>query len=128
MEQDGNLAASMTGCQIATIWWPDGWEPTGPLDVPNCLLPTKAPMAGPSLDYRQAEAMVQALNRQCIDSPGTTWYVILAADDEPAGESSPECGQASVAALASRIVRPERGTAGDCSCCPAHNLPCARGD
>lgn len=127
MKQDGNVAAETTGCQIATIWWPDGWEPTGPLDVPNCLLPAKNPVTGPILDYRQAEAMVQALNRQCIDSPGTVWYVILAAK-EPAEVASSERTDASVAEFASRVVRPPRGTAGDCSCCPAHNLPCARGE
>ncbi|MDZ7617623.1 MAG: hypothetical protein U1E05_11495 [Patescibacteria group bacterium] len=127
MEQDGNHTAEMAACQIATIWWPDGWEPTGPLDVPNCLLPAKAPAAGPTLDYRQAEAMVQALNRQCIDSPGTTWYVILAAA-HPAAEPSSKQTQASVTEFARRVVRPRRGTAGDCTCCPAHGLPCAKGE
>ena len=22
---------------VTAIWWPDGWEPNTPLDVPKCL-------------------------------------------------------------------------------------------
>lgn len=128
MERKIHDTIAKVGYQIGTIWWPDGWEPTGPLDVPNCVLPTKTPASGPALPYSQAESMVQALNRQCIDSAETTWYVLVAAEGGPAGEASSEGGQPRVATLESRIVRPPRGTAGDCSCCPAHNLRCARGE
>ena len=23
--------------KVTAIWWPDGWEPDSPLDVPNCV-------------------------------------------------------------------------------------------
>ena len=29
----------MTQYQVTAVWWPEGWEPRSPLDVPNCPCP-----------------------------------------------------------------------------------------
>jgi hypothetical protein len=104
----------MCDYQVATVWWPDGWEPNSPLDVPNCIGWVPQPAASPRMSYEQAVAAVRGLNRQNMDHPGTTWRVV-AAEGEPAPE-----GQTL------QVVYPQEGGGrGDCSHCPAHSFPCA---
>ena len=76
--------------EVATVWWPEGWEPCGPLDVPNCL--ARVPQAGPPkprTDLKQALATVRSLNRQNMDRPGNAWYVV-----EEVGGEAPETAPA----------------------------------
>ena len=68
--------------KVTAIWWPDGWEPDSPLDVPNCVWQAQGPAGGQWLSYPQAEATVLGLNRQCMDHPGTTWHVVVAVENE----------------------------------------------
>lgn len=126
-----NDASDAARYRVGTIGWPDGWEPEGPLDVPNCILAPKTAVCNPLLAYGQAETIVHSLNRQCIDAPGTVWYVVVAETDASVSQISdadPGGQRTSIAVDPSRVIRPQRGTAGDCSCCPAHNLPCAQGN
>ncbi|MGD0897317.1 MAG: hypothetical protein ABR915_05730 [Thermoguttaceae bacterium] len=118
----------MTRYRIKAVWWPDGWEPCDPLDVPRCLRPARRQGdPGPELTYEQAVATVRGLNRQNIDHPAATWYVISTADD-PAGPADPAGIEAALAGAPEppiRVVFPEGSGRGDCSRCPAHDLPCA---
>jgi hypothetical protein len=117
----------MTRYRVTPLWWPDGWEPGDPLDVPKCVRPAHGqPASGPPMDYRQAVATIQGLNRQNLDHPGATWYVVSEAEE--AG-SPPRVDIAGVLAGAAerpiRVVVPEGGSRGDCSHCPAgHGQPC----
>ena len=105
----------MTQYRVTPIWWPDGWEPNGPLDIPKCVARAHEPSAAePVMAYDQALATVRALNRQNMDRPGATWCVMTAAggEAEAAGEL--------------QVVRPEKDSSGgDCSNCPASHFPCA---
>jgi hypothetical protein len=101
----------MTQYRVTAVWWPDGWEPLGPLDVPNCI--GRAPDEGkekPLMGLSDALATVRGLNRQNMDHPGAVWYVAAEADaSEPL-----------------KVVRnAEGGGNGDCSHCPASSFPCA---
>ncbi len=97
---------------VATVWWPDGWEPTTPLDVPKCLAEARETTAGARMTCQQAVATVRGLNQQNMDHPGANWFVVAKVSDEPAGRLE--------------VVQPAEGASrGDCSHCPAHHLPCA---
>ncbi len=113
--------------RVIPIWWPDGWEPESPLDVPNCVSPVRDRADERRMTYRQAVAAVNGLNRQCMDQPDTTWYVVTAIENEPAlpTDSPDRLEGRSAATRPVHVIRPERGGRGDCSHCPAHNLPCA---
>ncbi|MDY0167957.1 MAG: hypothetical protein RBS80_15520 [Thermoguttaceae bacterium] len=114
---------------VSVIWWPEGWEPNGPLDVPNCVWQAEARPADVALDYPKAEAIVHALNRQCMDSPGAAWHVVAAVENEPVSRtvSYDASGTESTAEVhRMHVIRPERGSTGDCSHCPAHSFPCAK--
>jgi len=119
----------MTRYQVTPVWWPDGWEPCDPLDVPRCIRPARPPDGpGPQMDYRQAVAAVHGLNRQCLDHPGATWYVVSEAEDPPAtAAAGPDIAGvlAGAAEPPLRVLFPEGGGRGDCSHCPAHGHPCA---
>ncbi len=109
---------------VASVWWPDGWEPTTPLDVPKCLSQAREHSGGERMTYQRAVATVRGLNRQNMDHPGATWHVVAklrdAADGAATGPS------ATIDAGRLEVVQPaEGGTSGDCSHCPAHHLPCA---
>jgi len=115
--------------KVITIWWPEGWEPTTPLDVPNCLWHARKETEESSLSYAQALATVQALNRQCMDAASATWYVVAAVENEPLEQTvSYDSAGAEVKVEVRRlhVIRPEQGGKGDCSHCPAHSLPCAQ--
>ena len=117
--------------KVVAIWWPDGWEPRGPLDVPRCIQLMTDNSESDWLDYTQAEAAVFALNRQCMDHPGETWYVVAAVENEPLSlticqDSSGEAETTEVHPM--HVVMPTDAGRGDCTHCPAHAFPCANAD
>jgi hypothetical protein len=117
--------------QVGAVWWPDGWEPTGPLDVPNCVWHDQEHGGEDCPTYQQAVAAVHSLNRQCIDHPGTKWYVVTALENEPMARTLSYDASGNETIIESRllhVIRPESGGRGDCSGCPAHSFPCATAD
>ncbi|NLE39442.1 MAG: hypothetical protein GX621_15580 [Pirellulaceae bacterium] len=122
----------MVRYQVLSIWWPEGWEPSGPADVPNCAWQTEfdriePPHLGKPLTRDEALALVRALNRQVIDHAADRWYVAAAVDDEPLPrESIPISPCEGTERYRVRILIPEDESGrGDCSNCPAHELDCA---
>jgi hypothetical protein len=116
---------------VTAIWWPDGWEPHSPLDVPNCVWQTRGRAGGEWFSYPQAEATVLALNRQCMDHPGTTWHVVVAVESEPVSRTvtyDPAGTESLVEVRRIHVIRPEQGGHGDCGHCPAHAFQCAKAD
>ena len=108
--------------RVAALWWPDGWEPDSPLDVPNCVWQAREPMGEPWLDYSQAEAAMLGLNRQCMDHPGTTWHVVVAVENEPLSHSvsyEPDGTEITAEVRRIHVIRPAQGGRGDCRHCPA---------
>lgn len=117
--------------KVMAIWWPDGWEPNSPADVPNCVWQAQGREAVEAVSYPSAEATAYALNRQCIDHPGTTWYVVAAVENEAVSRVvsyDPVGTETTVEVRRMHIIRPERGGRGDCSHCPAHEFECAKAD
>jgi hypothetical protein len=115
--------------KVTAIWWPDGWEPTTPLDVPNCVWKSQESTGGECFSYPQAEATVLGLNRQCMDHPGSTWHVITAVENEAISRtiSHDSAGtETTVEVRRMHVVRPAQGGRGECAHCPAHELPCAK--
>ena len=116
---------------VTAIWWPDGWEPHSPLDVPNCVWQSEGRAGGEWFSYPQAEATVLSLNRQCMEHPGRTWHVVVAVESEPVSRtvSYDSAGtEATTEVRRIHVVRPEQGGHGDCMHCPAHDFPCAQAD
>ncbi len=117
--------------KVTAIWWPDGWEPSSPLDVPNCVWQARDQAGGEWLSYLQAEATVLALNRQCMDHPGAAWHVVVATENEPSSRTvsyDPAGAETTVEVRPMHVIRPEQGGHGDCSHCPAGTFPCAKAD
>jgi hypothetical protein len=120
--------------KVTAIWWPLGWEPRSPLDVPNCVW--RAQGQGPSddqrLTYPDAVAVVRGLNQQSMDHASTTWYVVLAVENEPLSQTvsyDPSGVETTVQVRRLHVVRPEEGgTQGDCAYCPARSFECARAE
>jgi len=124
----GRLCTPIT-YQVTPIWWPDGWEPNDPLDVPNCVQQTEEPKGSRWLEYPEAEATMLSLNRQCMDHPGRTWFVVVAIENEAVSRtvSYDAAGTETVVEVrCTHAVRPQKGRRGDCSHCPAGDLECAR--
>ena len=121
----------MSDYVVATVWWPDGWEPQTPLDVPKCVGLTGEQVSGDFLTYQQAVATVRGLNQQNIDHPGATWYVVAAVKgDSPSATVCRCCEGTSATIEAGRLEVVEShsgGGRGDCSHCPASQFPCAAG-
>lgn len=116
---------------VTAIWWPDGWEPHSPLDVPNCVWQTQGRAGGEWFSYPQAEATVLGLNRQCIEHPGRTWHVVVAVESEPVSRAvsyDPAGTETMTEVRRIHVIRPEQGGYGDCSHCPAHHFRCAKAD
>ena len=104
---------------VTAIWWPDGWEPITPLDVPKCLAHARKEAACHWMSYEQAVATVRSLNRQNMDHPGATWHVVATVKGEAA------VGEETIDADRLEVVTPAAdGGRGDCSHCPAEHLPC----
>jgi hypothetical protein len=117
--------------KVTSIWWPDGWEPQSPFDVPNCVWQAQGQSGGQLLSYPQAEATMLSLNRQSMDHPGTTWHVVLAVENEPVSRtiSYNSVGtETTVEVRRMHVICPEGGGRGNCSHCPAHEFSCAKSD
>jgi len=117
--------------KVTAIWWPDGWEPQSPLDVPNCVWQTRERIEGRWLSYTEAETVAFGLNRQCIDHPGTTWYAVVAIENEPLSRSvsyDPSGVETTTEVRRMHVIRPTQGGRGDCSHCPASAFPCVRAE
>lgn len=116
--------------RVAAIWWPTGWEPLSPLDVPNCVWKAQTEVGQECLTYPQAVATVQGLNRQCMDHPGAMWYVLVAVENEPVSQTvsyDPVGTETTVTVRRLHVVRSEKDSGrGDCSHCPAREYPCAQ--
>lgn len=117
--------------KITPIWWPEGWEPTSPRDVPNCVFKARGGLAKAADSFGQAESTVVGLNRQCMDRPGSTWYVVVAVENEPVSTTVAFDASGMETTVESRrlhVIRPEHGTHGNCEHCPAHSMSCAHAD
>ena len=108
--------------KVTAIWWPEGWEPKSPLDVPNCIWQSQGRSGGQWLTYPQAEATVRSLNQQCIDNPSTSWYVIIAVENEAVSQTisyDPSGVETTVEVRRIHVILPQEGSHGD-----LHSLPC----
>jgi hypothetical protein len=117
--------------KVTALWWPDGWEPDSALDVPNCVWQAQGHSGGEWFEYAQAESMVQALNRQCLDRPGTIWYVVVAVENEAVSQKvtyDPSGTETTVEVRNMHVIRPIDGGRGDCRNCPAHEFSCAKAE
>jgi hypothetical protein len=115
--------------KVTAIWWPEGWEPNTPLDVPNCVFHVQGYRDEKSMTYEEAESAIGGLNRQCMDQPGTSWYVIMAVENESISQTvsyDPAGTETTVEVRRLHVIRPEKGGHGDCAHCPAHGFQCAR--
>jgi hypothetical protein len=114
--------------KVMAIWWPEGWEPNSPLDVPNCVWQSQSYSGAQWLTYAQAEATVRSLNQQCLDNPSTTWYVITAVENEAISHTityDPSGIETTVEVRRVHVIRPKEGGHGQCTYCPAGNTSCA---
>ncbi|MFH1268686.1 MAG: hypothetical protein ABIK89_23415 [Planctomycetota bacterium] len=119
------------GYKVTAIWWPSGWEPDSPLDVPNCVWKAQGGSGQePTMTYQRALATVEGLNRQSMDQAGAMWYVVIAVENEPVSHTvsyDPSGTETTVEVRRLHVVRPEEGGGkGDCSHCPAHAFDCAK--
>jgi hypothetical protein len=117
--------------KVTAIWWPEGWEPNSPLDVPNCVWRSQGRTGGQWLSYAEAEATVRGLNQQCIDNPSTTWYVIMAVENEAVSHTisyDPSGTETTVEIRRIHVIRPKEGGHGNCAYCPAHEFQCAKAE
>ncbi|MEN6493614.1 MAG: hypothetical protein ABFD16_04920 [Thermoguttaceae bacterium] len=118
--------------KVTSIWWPGGWEPNSPLDVPNCVWKSQGSVDDQRLTYPQALATVRGLNQQSMNHAGAMWYVVVAVENEPVSQTvSYDAGgtETTVEVRRLHLVRPEEGGGrGDCSHCPAHSFQCAQED
>ena len=88
--QPGSFGRTWRGARLCTpvayrvlaIWWPTGWEPQSPLDVPHCAWKAHGEPAAEPLDYARAVAVVRGLNQQSMDHAGSLWYVLVAVENE----------------------------------------------
>lgn len=115
--------------RIASVWWPAGWEPEDPLDVPNCVLHAHSDPAAEPGDFDRASAIVRALNQQCMDQTSPFWYVMVAVEAEPLSRTitfDPSGVETIVEVKRFHVVRtdPEHGR-GRCDYCPAREFDCA---
>jgi hypothetical protein len=115
------------GYRVTAIWWPSGWEPQSPLDVPNCLWRARGETNPTPMSYDQARAAVRGLNQQSMDHASPLWYVLMAVENEPISQtvSYDASGmETTVQVRRMHLIRPEDGGRGDCSYCPAHSFQC----
>ncbi len=75
--------------KVAAIWWPTGWEPRSPLDVPNCVWRAQGEPNDEVMPYTRALATVQALNHQGMNIAASQWFVVIACR----GRQQRECSQ-----------------------------------
>jgi hypothetical protein len=116
---------------VTPIWWPDGWEPHSPLDVPNCVWQAQGQAGGELISYPQAEATVLSLNRQCMEHPGRTCHVVVAVENEAVSRTisyDPTGAEGMTEVRRIHVIRPQQGGHGECSHCPAHAFQCAKAE
>lgn len=118
--------------KVMAIWWPEGWEPAGPLDVPNCVWKAQGEIGQEQLDYPQAVSTIRGLNQQSMDQAATMWYVVIGVENEPLSQTvsyDPAGIETTTHVRRLHVIRPDEGGGkGDCSACPAHSFECARED
>jgi hypothetical protein len=117
--------------KVATIWWPTGWEPHSPLDVPNCVWRAQGEPNDELMPYSRALATVQALNHQGMNVASSQWFVVIAVENEPISHTvslDPSGTETTVKVRRVHLVHPDRGGRGDCTHCPAHSFDCAVAD
>ncbi len=115
------------GYRVTAIWWPTGWEPQSPLDVPSCLWRAQGETDPAPLSYEQALAVVRGLNQQSMDHASPLWYVLMAVENEPISQTvsyDPSGIETTVQVRRLHVIRPDGAGAGDCSYCPARTLHC----
>jgi hypothetical protein len=123
--------ATPLGYRVTAIWWPTGWEPRSPLDVPSCLWRAQGETNPAPLSYEQALSVLRGLNQQSMDHASPLWYVLMAVENEPISQTvsyDPAGIETTVQVRRLHVIRPEGSGAGDCSYCPAHSLECAAGE
>jgi len=117
--------------KVTSIWWPEGWEPSSPLDVPNCVWRSQGDLDRQPTTYAQAVATIRALNQQSMDRFSPLWYVVVAVENEPISQTvsyDPAGTETTVQVRRLHVVRSDEGGRGDCSHCPASSFDCARED
>lgn len=117
--------------KVAAIWWPTGWEPKSPLDVPNCVWRAQGEPNDEAVPYPQAVATVQSLNHQGMNFAATRWFVVMAIENEPISHTvslDPSGTETTVKVRKIHLVRPDSGGQGDCTRCPAHSFDCAKAE
>ena len=127
---DGPRLCTPVSFKLAGLVRPEGWEPGGPLDVPNCIWKADS-RAGAEMTLDQAIETMRALNRQSMDLADTTWFVPVAVESEPLEESVSydSAGKQTVTQVRRmEVIRPAEGGRGDCSYCPAHEFPCRQAE
>jgi len=116
--------------KVAAVWWPGGWEPQSPWDVPNCVWKAQGDYDQTPLSYQQALATIRGLNQQAMDHAAPMWYAIVAVESEPVSRTvsyDPSGTETTVEVRPMHLVRPDEGGRGDCSHCPAHSFSCPQG-
>ncbi len=137
--EPGNLGRTWPGARLCTplaykvaaIWWPTGWEPQSPLDVPNCVWRAQGEPTDHLVTYQEAVATVQSLNHQGMNHAAVRWYVVMAIENEPISHTvslDPSGTETTVKVRKVHLVRADGGGHGDCSHCPAHSFDCAKSD
>ncbi len=137
--EPGNLGRIWPGARLCTplaykvaaIWWPTGWEPKSPLDVPNCVWRAQGEPTDNLVTYQEALATVQSLNHQGMNQAAARWYVVMAIENEPISHTvslDPSGTETTVKVRKIHLVRGDEGGYGDCSHCPAHSFDCAKAD
>jgi len=137
--EPGNLGRNWPGARLCTplaykvaaIWWPTGWEPKSPLDVPNCVWRAQGEPNDQLVNYQDAVATVQSLNHQGMNQAAPRWFVVMAIENEPLSHTvslDPSGTETTVKVRKVHLVRADKGGHGDCSQCPAHSFDCAKDD
>ncbi len=129
--KNARLATPLT-YKVTAIWWPTGWEPRSPLDVPNCVWRAQGRTDDQQFTYPRALAVARGLNQQSIAHDAVMWYVIVAVENEPLSQTvscDPSGTETTVEVRRLHVIRPEEGGGeGDCSHCPARSFQCTRAD
>ncbi len=115
--------------RIASVWWPTGWEPSGPMDVPNCVLHAQSDPHDEPCSYDRALTLVRALNQQCIDQASPFWYVVVADEAEPLSRTitfDSSGVETTVEVKRFHVVRSDPDGRGRCTECPARQFDCAK--
>lgn len=132
---DARLCTPIT-YRVMSIWWPEGWAPRHPSDVPNCAWKAMDSQTSSgcerTLTYPQATATVRGLNQQVIDQAGEHWYVVTAVENEAVSQTiirTPLGTETTTEVRRLYVLRPDLPDGrGDCSHCPAHCSECALED